>query len=284
MFSAEEQGIVEDILVVLKPLKKATVFVSGEKQPSASKILPTLAKLRMEMSVNENLDSPLAAEMKRRVIDNLNKRYTDQAVTNFLLKASFLDPRYKSLHNVAKEGAVHVTKQALRDMCIKVADHKFVVKAESITPSFSSPPDPAVVKEEAHFTDSDCTEPPEKKSKQEPNDYDDWLNDVIFVKTENTDSQLSNTEKINKELEKYVVEQQIKGDPLMWWKGRESCMPTLAKVARAILCVPSSSVPSERVFSKCGQLVNKRRASLKSKNVNMIVFLNKNYSYKYKLN
>ena len=49
-------------------------------------------------------------------------------------------------------------------------------------------------------------------------------------------------------------------------------MPILAEVARALLCVPGSSVPSERVFSKSGQLLNKRRASLKSKNVDMLIF------------
>ena len=58
-------------------------------------------------------------------------------------------------------------------------------------------------------------------------------------------------------------------------------MPILAEVARAILCVPGSSVPSERVFSKSGQLLNKKRASLKSKNVDMLIFLNKNYPFKH---
>ena len=49
----------------------------------------------------------------------------------------------------------------------------------------------------------------------------------------------------------------------------------------SILCIPGSSVPSERVFSKSGQLLNKKRASLKSKNVDMLIFLNKNYPFKH---
>ena len=80
---------------------------------------------------------------------------------------------------------------------------------------------------------------------------------------------------------KYDAEPQIRGDPLQWWKSREASMPILAEVARAILCVPGSSVPSERVFSKSGQLLNKKRASLKSKNVDMLIFLNKNYPFKH---
>ena len=58
-------------------------------------------------------------------------------------------------------------------------------------------------------------------------------------------------------------------------------MPILAKVTKAILCVPGSSVPSERVFSKAGQLLNKKRAALKSKSVDVLMFLNRNYTFKY---
>lgn len=104
-----------------------------------------------------------------------------------------------------------------------------------------------------------------KKVKYEPEDYDDWLDDVIYVKTEKEKIQTSAYELINQELEKYDAEPQIRGDPLQWWKSRESSMPILAEVTRAILCVPGSSVPSERVFSKSGQFLNKKRASHKVK-------------------
>ena len=78
LFTAEEEGCIDDILTVLKPLKTATTFVSAEKQPTASKVLPTLSKLRLEMTVNEETDSPLAIQMKLNILDNLNKRYTDE--------------------------------------------------------------------------------------------------------------------------------------------------------------------------------------------------------------
>ena len=173
LFSAEEESLVEEVKIVLKPMKIATALVSGEKQPTASKILPTLAKIRKEMAINETLDSQVVKEMKQNVID-LNKRYKDQSVSSFLLKATFLDPRYKSLHNIAKEGAVFVTKQAIRDMCIKVAESKSV--RESTEANTSAPdmlclpslPASAAVKEEppAEITASSSQdyEPPKKKS------------------------------------------------------------------------------------------------------------------------
>ena len=81
LFNGVEQGRVEDILVVLKLMKRATIFVSAEKQPT-SRVLPTLAKLRMEMTVSET-DSALAKQMKQNILDNLNKRYSDQSVRCF---------------------------------------------------------------------------------------------------------------------------------------------------------------------------------------------------------
>ena len=53
LFTGEEQILVDEVLTVLQPLKIATLLVSGEKNPTASRILPTLAKLKFEMSVKE---------------------------------------------------------------------------------------------------------------------------------------------------------------------------------------------------------------------------------------
>ena len=173
-------------------MKIATLLVSGEKQPTASRILPMLAKIRKEMAVNENLDSELAKEMKQKVIDNLNKRYNDGSVSSFPLKASFLDPRYKSLNNIAKKGAIFVTKQAIRNMCIKVAENKSQNRDDTCKqdiPCLPSLPASAAVKEEPpaeiDYSIQQTNEPTKKKIKIEA-EYADWLNDVIYFGTEKT--------------------------------------------------------------------------------------------------
>jgi hypothetical protein len=65
-------------------------------------------------------------------------------------------------------------------------------------------------------------------------------------------------------------------DPLQWWKEHESDFPKLAIVAWRFLCVPATSVPSERIFSTAGILINKLRNRLSSVLVDKIIFLNKN--------
>ena len=47
------------------------------------------------------------------------------------------------------------------------------------------------------------------------------------------------------------------------------------EIARKYLAIPGSSVPSEQLFSKAGELISQRRSQLKPKNVDMLLFLNK---------
>ena len=63
---------------------------------------------------------------------------------------------------------------------------------------------------------------------------------------------------------------------LEWWKLNESRFPNIAKLAKAVICIPATSTPSEKLFSAAGDVVNKRRACLNPENVDVILFLNKN--------
>lgn len=232
LFTPAEQSVLEDVLQVLKPMKIATVLVSGKKQPSASKILPTLAKLRKEINVNE-LDSQLVKEMKMNITDNLNKRYTDEKVYTFLLKATFFDPRYKSLNSIAKPLVLLKTKEAIREMCIQFAEKKLkdTAEYEAESPLVKMEPEEQSLPVAACSSES----PPPKKMKTET-DYDDWLDDVVCLETENAKPSVSALELINEELDKYDAESQIKGNPLEWWKARQSSMPHLAEVASYFMC------------------------------------------------
>ncbi len=56
----------------------------------------------------------------------------------------------------------------------------------------------------------------------------------------------------------------------------ENKFPRLSTLAREYLAIPGTSVSSERAFSTCGLTLTKQRASLDSRTVDAIVFLNKN--------
>lgn len=65
-------------------------------------------------------------------------------------------------------------------------------------------------------------------------------------------------------------------DPLAWWHTHASRFPLLSQVARQVLCVTATSVPSERVFSAAGHIVSKLRAALSAGNVDALIFLQQN--------
>ena len=69
-----------------------------------------------------------------------------------------------------------------------------------------------------------------------------------------------------------------KNDPLSWWKENGTQFPHLMQVASKYLAIPGSSVPSEQLSSKAGELISQRRSQIKPENVDMILFLNKNLS------
>ena len=66
-------------------------------------------------------------------------------------------------------------------------------------------------------------------------------------------------------------------NPLKWWKENSIKYPRLSVLARQYLIIPGTSVPSERILSATGLLVNKLRNRLSSSVVDHVIFLNKNY-------
>ena len=64
---------------------------------------------------------------------------------------------------------------------------------------------------------------------------------------------------------------------ILWYGGKkEDTYPRVSNVAKLLLSVPATSMPSERVFSSGGLIASQQRASIKPSNLDAIVFLNRN--------
>ena len=73
----------------------------------------------------------------------------------------------------------------------------------------------------------------------------------------------------------------VDGDPFQWWKMNQFEFPhVVSKHAQKYLCVPGTSVASERAFSTAGDIVSASRSRLAPENVDMLVFLQKNLKVK----
>ena len=63
---------------------------------------------------------------------------------------------------------------------------------------------------------------------------------------------------------------------LTWWRDEQKKFPVLGSLAHKYLCICGTSVPSERLFSQGGNIVNTLRNRLLAEHVNMLIFLAKN--------
>ena len=68
----------------------------------------------------------------------------------------------------------------------------------------------------------------------------------------------------------------LNANPITSWKGNEHRYPRMSVLSRGRLGVAGTNVPSERLFSAAGCLISAKRACISSKNVDMMLFLNKN--------
>ncbi|XP_076302530.1 uncharacterized protein LOC143220837, partial [Lasioglossum baleicum] len=71
----------------------------------------------------------------------------------------------------------------------------------------------------------------------------------------------------------------IKSCEVAFWNKHNYTMPQLFKIAEKYVntsVFPATSVPSERIFSKAGQIMSERRNRLSAKNLDQLMFLNVN--------
>ena len=82
------------------------------------------------------------------------------------------------------------------------------------------------------------------------------------------------------EVENFLREPAVgpNADPLKWWKANEHCFLILSKLAKQLLCITTTSVPAERIFSTSGLIINR------PENIYVLAFLNRNLHLKHTVN
>ena len=306
LYTTNDQVNIESIVqfLKLKPFKDATVSLSREDEPTLPAILPVMIKLEKHLTVQDS-ESSMIKEMKTKALENLKKRNLCPEQRKALSLASLLHPRSKHLHFLSEDekhlahahlhleiasaknpqppqnnvptlkvesnsevSASQFQEQLLSDTLQEVLDEAPVLEVNEDTKAHIS----QIASTSASASSAGDYQPPVKKPKP---DLMEWLDEIFFP----SDSQTKNVEEssINREIDLYLSADSSTEGALNWWKQNHVSYPNVAKTAKKYLCVPASSVPSERIFSLCGNILNKKRASLAPENLDMLVFLNKNY-------
>lgn len=246
----QDSHVLEAVCSALESVGDFTDILSQEKYVSVSSLKPLLNVINVNVlnppTEDDVIVHDLTTEMRDSIKKSLSKRYNDDKINELLCVATFLDPKFKNQYLTEEE--YHTVKEKIR------MDVSLHVKPVSIS------------------NDVHVKHTPAKKTLAS-----------LFVKTKkSSDNQCSSVDTlpVDSELVLYLgaPEPDQDSNPLDWWKIHEKSYPTLANFAKKYLCVTATSCPSERLFSKAGQIVNPKRACLKPDTVNMLSFLAGNMS------
>ena len=238
----DEIDMVKEIVLTLKPFKEATTELSAEKFTTISKVLPMIQILKK--TVANKTGHTLATQLD----ESLEQRFSQLENKSHLKIATMLDPRFKR-------------KDALTPGLIQ--EIKALMNTDNETPNEKN----ATVEIEAD------TQETATGSASESSLWDEYDKD-----NEDDRGEGNGMSAADMELQFYIETRRLdrSSDPLLWWKSHSQTLPLLSRLAKTFLASPATSVPSEQVFSKAGEIINKRRSNLKKSNVDMLIFLNKN--------
>ncbi|WAQ94090.1 ZBED1-like protein [Mya arenaria] len=244
--------------------------------PTVSVIIPLIQQVQKVMAYNED-DGQTVRSIKEAVLKDIEKRYTSEELWHFLEECTVLDPRFKTklapetLGETYQRLSVLLSSGGVRVKVKGGQETTPVLQQETPQlphlPLLSDIDQPSASSDNPDLevdTDTDSTE---KKVGLAA-----IFDDVVVVKAEKGSKSIY--ERVDKEISKYKMVQPIKieMDPL------EHCFyyPLLANLVKARLCIPATSVPSERVFSTAGDIVTAQRSCLASDLVDMLLFCKKN--------
>ncbi|KAL7644869.1 UNVERIFIED_CONTAM: hypothetical protein RMT77_004686 [Armadillidium vulgare] len=243
---AREWKIIEMTVKVLSIFEEITREISSEKTVSLSKTYVLSRTLVKHVSQMLSTKEPLHDEvigLLNSLLDGLKERFGDSEYTEIISQSIFLDPRFK------KTGFGNEDK----------FKETYSVLVEKIREMNLSQP-----------------------SRQLPTPKTQHSTSALWEEYDKTYEQLKATSDPSAsaivELDKYVAEPLVHRtcDPLPWWEENKRLYPNLYEIAIRLLCIPATSVPSERIFSKAGQTLNDRRSRLTSSKISQILFLNSN--------
>lgn len=203
-------------------------------------------------------DTDMTREMKLVMTSDFSSRYMDSH--DVLLKAYFLasalDPRFKGLPFLKNEE---------RELVFS----KLAVEASNTVQVDQQ--------EDAEIPLPDTTEEDEIHSAKKMKAMDMLFGNTFQKMPETCPLSRSASEVSRDEVLKYrsMVPLPLTECALDWWNSHETELPILANLARSYLCIPATSVASERVFSTAGDIVSSQRSSLQPDCVDQLIFLKK---------
>uniref|UniRef100_A0A6P7H2S3 Zinc finger BED domain-containing protein 1-like n=1 Tax=Diabrotica virgifera virgifera TaxID=50390 RepID=A0A6P7H2S3_DIAVI len=259
---ASEWIYLQECVEILEPLHTMTEEMSGQKYPTLSMVIPLLRSVQHALkSVKTNTDVSLL--LKNQLIEVISRRFSGWEENKIVAKSTFLDPRFMKtsfgLPVNADKAEKYVTEE-LESMKKKLQNNNTATGGSSNATASSTP------SAESALSKKDLAR--QKLWK--------WVDDKVEEKRKTINSSVQASSSI-------VVRHYLELPPPDRWKSplpfceeHKAVLPDLYKLQKKYLCLPATSVPSERLFSIAGLATNDRRNRLDPKNLNNILLLHSN--------
>ena len=245
-----EWKLVEGAVNILKPFREATKILEHEKIPTINRVIERVYFLQSHLSafIENPQNCRFGVGFARELKKNLDKRFPDFGMGRFERRvANYLDPRYKGVHLKTK--------------------HKFSETKKEIENDWKENQNHEIVEDGAEADESidEIQLSPTSKLMQQ-------------YKSQNQNERDGNVSEIRREMEKYESYSILQKDKdiLLWWKVHEGNLPNLARLAKRIFAIPSSSAKSERVFSTGGNHCTAKRSSLDPEKLECLIVIKEN--------
>ena len=244
IISASEMNVIEHVHDLFTKLDVYTTTLGGSKFVTSSIVFPVMRSMESVLKPND-ADPDFIAELKEEIFSQFTKRCEDNLNYSVLSKCSVLDPRFRKLkfiHDIdLREQVFQGLLQEMKDL----VTHQLPTDGPDTCDGLSSPL--KTRKLGLCYEESD----------------DDEMEDCTVE------------DKMKAELDMYMKEKVLgqEFDPLDWWRANKLKYPTLVLLVRKYLCIPASSTQAERVFSKLGLLLNKKRLCMSTSNVDKVLFV-----------
>lgn len=258
MISHAEVRVIQDGIDILAPVETVTTIMSGAKYISSSQIIPVLYCLKRNL-VELLPSTAVSRELCDNVIKKIDQRFygTHNIEKNhFFSIATLLDPRFKK--TIPVDSALANSK-AQEKICNEI---KKIRDAE---------------KRNERDCNNDIRE--DTTHMEQSTGINNKLNKLWSVH-EKLKMQLSSRVEeaggISIELRQFLNSTTIdeNEDPLIAWSKYKNDYPNIYKIEMRYLVVPGTPVPSERLFSKAGNIIIEKRTRLKGKRALELIFLN----------
>lgn len=246
--NAEDWLVIEDCVALLEPMEKITSVLSGESYPTLSSIIPIVRGIQNAIQ-NKCPKTEPGSHVQRSLLEVIDRRLSVYESNRTAAKATLLDPRFKKKGFGVDSNADNAVKFVIEELAQYLAQHR-----------------PA--EEENRPT------APTAQTSTDDNYDEIWdFFDKKVSEAVSTQTPISSASMVVKQyLDLPYLDR--KQNPIEFWEQRKHIFPTLYRIAFKYLCIPASSVPSERLFSKAGLVTNQRRNRLKPKKLDQILFLN----------